>query len=67
MATIKLTKRIMEGLKAERRQGSRVFDTELRGFGVWVYPSGKKTFFVYYGPEGRRSDLQDWPIRRLYR
>lgn len=61
MARLKLTKRVMEGLKAERPRGSRVFDTELRGFGVWVYPSEKKTFFVYYGPEGKRQAYKIGP------
>lgn len=61
MARIKLTKRVMEGLKAERPQGSRVFDTELKGFGTWVYPSGKKTFFVYYGPESKRQTYKIGP------
>lgn len=61
MAQVKLTKRAMESLQAERPQGSRVFDTDLRGFGVWVYPSGKKTFFIYYGPEGKRRTYKIGP------
>lgn len=50
----KLTKRIVDGLKADGKAGV-VWDRDLPGFGVRVYPSGRKTYVVQTrGPNGSR-------------
>ena len=51
MATEKLTKRHIDGLKASAKP-YRHYDTELKGFGVLVLPSGVKSYIVEYRPDG---------------
>jgi integrase len=45
----KLTKRVVDGLGSEAK-AYVVYDTELKGFGVRVAPSGSKTWQVEYRP-----------------
>lgn len=53
-STVKLTKRIVDQL-ASGRNTRVVFDSDLPGFGVRVYPSGRKTYVVQSrGPRGSR-------------
>ncbi len=47
---VKLTKRIIDGLEA-RDQDYFEWDDELPGFGVRVWPSGRKTYVAQYRPE----------------
>ena len=49
----KLTKRSVEGFEIEK-QDYLVWDRDVRGFGVRIYPSGKKTYLVQYRA-GRRT------------
>ncbi len=49
----KLTKRAVEGLSIEAKE-YLVWDRDMRGFGLRVYPSGKKTYLVQYRA-GRRT------------
>lgn len=49
----KLTKRCVEGLSIKARD-YLVWDRDVRGFGVRIYPSGKKTYLVQYRA-GRRT------------
>ncbi|MEL0438447.1 tyrosine-type recombinase/integrase [Phycobacter sp. K97] len=49
----KLTKRSVEGLAAEEKD-YLAWDRDMRGFGIRVYPSGKKTYLVQYRA-GRRT------------
>ncbi|WBL32758.1 tyrosine-type recombinase/integrase [Sinirhodobacter sp. HNIBRBA609] len=49
----RLTKRSVEGLEIEAAD-YLVWDRDVRGFGVRVYPSGKKTYLVQYRA-GRRT------------
>ncbi len=58
MAKLKLTKRTIDSLPpVTNKSGESYFDTELSGFGLIDYPSGKKSFFVRYGPSHRRKRL----------
>ena len=55
---MKLTKRAIEGLET-RPQSHFKWDGEVRGFGVRVYPTGKKTYVIQYriGKRSRRMTL----------
>jgi len=58
MATMKLTKRNIDALAtAKSDRGDLYFDSEIKGFGLAVYPSGKKSFFILYGPSIRRRRM----------
>ncbi|WP_322867739.1 tyrosine-type recombinase/integrase [Aquicoccus sp. G2-2] len=49
----KLTKRTVEGFEI-RASDYLVWDRDMRGFGIRIYPSGKKTYLVQYR-SGRRT------------
>ena len=49
----RLTKRSVEGFSVEAKD-YLVWDRDVRGFGVRIYPSGKKTYLVQYRA-GRRT------------
>jgi integrase len=49
----KLTKRFIDSLVVTEGR-ERHYDTELPGFGLIVFTSGKKSFFVDYGPKYHR-------------
>lgn len=56
MANVKLTKRLIDSFQYEgdgKSQDVR-WDSEMRGFGVRIYPSGKKSFIIIYRHEGRQ-------------
>ncbi len=44
----KLTKRVVEALEADPLRRIVVWDTEVTGFCVRVYPTGRKTYFLQY-------------------
>ena len=62
----KITKRLVDALQPD--PGSRevlVWDSELKGFGVRVMPSGVASFFVYYRTaEGRAAQALARPCGR---
>jgi integrase len=51
-----LTKRTLDALTSTDPRGRYILDDELSGFGVVVYPTGRKNFFIRYtrGPIRRR-------------
>ncbi|MGK9166648.1 site-specific integrase [Inquilinus limosus] len=51
----KLTKRIVDALQHSPRRDVFLWDTELRGFGVRMKPSGTKTFLIQYRNGERRT------------
>ena len=51
----RLTKRIVDSLKSEENKDVFVWDSEIRGLGVRLKPSGTKTFFVQYRNQARRT------------
>lgn len=54
----KITKRIMDSLQPEAGRDVFAWDSELRGFGVRVKPSGVKSFLIQYrNGEGRTRRL----------
>ena len=66
MARIKLTKRTIDALPpAGKSRGEKHYDTELRGFGLAVYPTGRKSFFIEYGPRGKRRRMTLGPYGPL--
>lgn len=59
MAIKKLTEKSLKQLAATDPRGERYFDTDMdRKFGVTVYPSGRKVFWVVYGGRRGRHRLQ---------
>lgn len=56
----KLTKRVIDGLQSDgSKHGTLFWDDDLSGFGVRVYPSGSKVFFVKFrAPSGRQRWLK---------
>jgi integrase len=53
----RITKRLVDSLKAPGTGRLRCYDDQLPGFGVVVYPSGRKSFVVEYGPASRRRRM----------
>jgi integrase len=49
-----LTTDSVRKLETDDIRGLRISDSSLSGFGITVYPSGKKTFWCRYGPRKRR-------------
>ncbi len=49
-----LTTDSVRRLETDDKRGLRISDSSLSGFGITVYPSGKKTFWCRYGPRNRR-------------
>ncbi|HEV2597783.1 integrase family protein [Sphingopyxis sp.] len=65
MPTSKLTKRVIDALVPPAKQQTVLWDTELKGFGVRVLPSGLKTFIVQYRNAGgikRRINIARYGI-----
>ena len=55
---MKFTKKDVEALPpAGNERGMKYYDTENRNLGLIVYPSGRKVFFITYGPKGRRKQM----------
>ena len=58
MPPVKLTKKVIDGLpEATNPKGELYFDSRVNGFGIRVYPSGKKSFFIEFGQKGRRRRM----------
>ena len=47
----RLTKRVVDGIAPANRP-TIIYDTELKGFGVCVMPSGSKAWIVEFRPNG---------------
>jgi len=59
---LKLTKRVID--QADMTKGRHfLWDSELRGFGISIEPTGTKTYFVRYRPKGHGRD----GARRFYK
>ena len=59
----RLTDTAVKSLTPDPKRRRLVYDTTLQGFGLYVLPTGRKTWFVEYGPRGRRKrfTLGAWP------
>lgn len=53
----RITKRYLDSLQPPERGRLQVYDEGLTGFGVTVFPSGTRSFFVEYGPANRRRRM----------
>jgi len=51
----KLTKRLVDALQQDPKRDQFIWDTEIRGFGIRVKPSGTKTFLIQYRNSERRT------------
>lgn len=52
---VKLTKRAVESIAADSSKRIEVWDTEVTGFYVRIYPTGKKTYFIQFRNKNRES------------
>ncbi len=52
-----LTKRFIDGVEIPEEGQVKVYDEKLTGFGLTVFSSGKKSFFVEYGAKGQRRRM----------
>lgn len=52
---VKLTKRIVEGALPDSAKRVVIWDTEITGFCVRIYPSGKRTYFLQYRNRKRET------------
>lgn len=59
----KLTKRTIDGLVPGEKEYF-VFDTELAGFALRVYPSGRKNYLIEYRVAGRSTVKRKLPLGR---
>ena len=55
MARAKLNKKMIDKLATANPRGERWYDTVVRGFGVVVFPSGRKRFFIEWGHRRHRN------------
>ncbi|MBP6951133.1 MAG: site-specific integrase [Alphaproteobacteria bacterium] len=53
----KLTKRIVENVEPDESKRIVLWDAEITGFCVRIYPSGKKTYFFQYRNKDRKSHI----------
>ncbi len=53
----RINKRLVDSLKPKDGKKIVVYDLHLTGFGLVVYPSGRRSFFVEYGPRGARRRM----------
>lgn len=44
----KLTKRVVESIEPHETNELLVWDSEIKGFGIRIFPSGRRTYFVQY-------------------
>jgi integrase len=44
----KLTKRFVESITAHKKDELLIWDSEIKGFGVRIFPTGRRTYFVQY-------------------
>ena len=62
----RITKRLVDSLRAnDDGKRIKVYDDQLTGFGVVVYPSAKKSFFLEYGARGKQRRLTIGPYGPL--
>ena len=57
MPTARLTRTEIDSLRTDRVGGERWFDTKYHGLGIKVHPTGRRTWFVSWGPSTRRRTL----------
>lgn len=56
MATVRLTKRTIDDLSSDgKATGTLYWDSDLAGFGIRVYPNGKRKFVLKYRTAGGRQ------------
>ena len=61
----RITKKIIESISTPDTKELLLRDTELKGFGMRISPSGTKTFFAegFYKPKlGKRLSLGRYPV-----
>ena len=61
----RITKRLVDSTKAPEKGTTKVYDDQLVGFGFIVYASGKKSFFIEYGPKGAQKRMVLGPYGNL--
>ena len=51
----KLTKKFVESIVPHEKEELLIWDTELKGFGIRVFPTGRKTYFIQYRNQSQNT------------
>lgn len=51
----KLTKKFVESIVPHEKEVLLIWDTELKGFGIRVFPTGRKTYFIQYRNQSQNT------------
>ena len=51
---VRLSKRVIDDARYQGKGGCYLWDTDIRGFGLRIYPSGRKSFVVTYHHRGKQ-------------
>ena len=62
----KLTKRVVEAVTPDHKKSVKIWDSEIKGFGVIILPSGRRTYCVDYRNADRIKKRCNYSARKYF-